>query len=151
MKRTRDDGSGNTPERDGSKGSMQQGPGQKRFNYGPGGPGGASFGGGPGMHGGGGGGGFDEAQYANAVKAGQRSSPNFKTAWHQFCEMNGSQTFDPSKHPTDFVQSFFDAIGQAFLKEPVLPGTASPAVGGPGGGGMGVRIALLFLFWCDVT
>lgn len=69
----------------------------------------------------------NDSQYADAVKAGQRSSPNFKTAWHQFCEMNGSQTFDPAKHPVDFVQSFFDAIGQAFLKDPILPGTASPA------------------------
>eukprot|EP00392_Amoebophrya_sp_AT5.2_P016262 g16520.t1 len=32
-------------------------------------------------------------EYADVIKAGQRSSPNFKTAWHAYCEQNGQAMY----------------------------------------------------------
>lgn len=52
---------------------------------------------------------------AEVVKIGQRTSPSWKTAWVAYCELTGTQTFDPSKHPQPFLQEFFDFLGSAAL------------------------------------
>lgn len=58
----------------------------------------------------------DVPSYADAVRAGQRSSPNFKNAWHQFCDSEGQPVYDPAKQSPEFLQQFFDRLGVFFLK-----------------------------------
>jgi hypothetical protein len=88
----------------------------------------------------------DNASYAEAIKAGQRSSQNFKHAWHTYCDQAGHMTYDPTKHNVDFVQSFFDQLGVMYLQMTgnggyVQPGRAmrqpAPPQYGAGQGGYG--------------
>merc|ERR1719343_1906037 len=47
---------------------------------------------------------------ADAFKAMQKKSANFKNAWQQFCMQSGGGRFDPTKHDTSFHMAFLDSI-----------------------------------------
>lgn len=67
--------------------------------------------------------------FIDAVKTGQRSSQNFKAAWHQYCDAQGHMMYDPAKQSSDYITSFFDALGKAYMGP-----NASPVQGGGQGG-----------------
>lgn len=60
-------------------------------------------------------GGQQAQMFVEAVKTGQRASGNFKQAWYNYCERNGTNMFDPAKHEQMFLSGFFDQLGTAFL------------------------------------
>jgi len=71
--------------------------------------------------------------YVAAVKAGQRSSQNFKDAWHLYCERCGQTYFDPARHDNHYLQSFFDQLAQGYItmiKGPNAVGCPTNATGG---------------------
>merc|ERR1719313_825897 len=45
----------------------------------------------------------------NKIKAGQRKSSEYKDAWHNYCQGQGSTTFDPAKYDSAFLQTFLDS------------------------------------------
>lgn len=57
----------------------------------------------------------DHSSYVDSIKVAQRSSQNIKHAWQQYCESNGRVMFDPAKQSTDFIQTFLDQLGKAYL------------------------------------
>lgn len=73
-------------------------------------------------------GGQSLAQMAEFIKTGQRSSINFKNAWHTHCEANGQMMFDPTKQSTEFIQGFLDTLGKAYMAQ------SGGAAGARGGG-----------------
>ncbi|CAD7959868.1 unnamed protein product [Amoebophrya sp. A25] len=128
---------GHTPNNNMNQGGNMGGSGGGYGNnhMGGGGKGGGygynnNMGGGGGGHGSGGMG--NQISYAEVIKTGQRSSTNFKNAWHQFCEQNNQAMYDPNKHDQSFIQQFLDHMGKAFLNSHGMPssaqGQAPPAI-----------------------
>lgn len=74
---------------------------------------------------------FDQPDYVAAVKAGQRSSHNFKQAWHMYCESQNQTFYDPARHDNAFVQGFFDQLGIGYIQ--MIKG-GSPVQRPPSGG-----------------
>lgn len=55
----------------------------------------------------------EHLQLVQAIKSGQRTE-EYKLAWYDFCTRSGTQTFDPGRHPSSFLQSF---LAQAPVSE----------------------------------
>eukprot|EP01060_Flectonema_neradi_P023792 TRINITY_DN32152_c0_g1_i1.p1 TRINITY_DN32152_c0_g1~~TRINITY_DN32152_c0_g1_i1.p1 ORF type:complete len:252 (+),score=38.13 TRINITY_DN32152_c0_g1_i1:94-849(+) len=45
------------------------------------------------------------------IKDGQRTDPAWRASWSKFCETSGKGTYDPSKHPLEFLQYAIRQIG----------------------------------------
>jgi hypothetical protein len=45
-------------------------------------------------------------ELVQTIKAGQRNSADFKTAWHTYCQNAGFVKFDPAKHEVYFLEQF---------------------------------------------
>lgn len=63
-----------------------------------------SFGGGPAMGG--------PVDLASAIKAGQRSSQGWKSAWQMYAQLYGNGMNDPARYDEGFIAGFFDYLGQ---------------------------------------
>lgn len=53
----------------------------------------------------------DNSDLAEAVKLVQRSSKSCKECWARYAELQGNGTYDPGKHPREFLAAFFDFLG----------------------------------------
>jgi len=49
---------------------------------------------------------------ADMVKAGQRKSTSWKSAWQAYCSLYANSRNDPSRHDENFIMSFIDYAGQ---------------------------------------
>lgn len=63
-----------------------------------------------------GGTGNDVEDLAMVVRMGQKVSPSWKAAWVMYCEAMGDRTFDPSRHPKEFLQGFIESCGVCALQ-----------------------------------
>lgn len=57
---------------------------------------------------------IDENSMRDAVKVGQRASPEWKEAWCHWCDSNGASIYDPAKYEANKLTSFFAELGAAF-------------------------------------
>jgi len=53
-----------------------------------------------------------QVSLADVVKAGQRKSPSWKTAWQAYCSLYGNSVNDPFRHDEEFVRGFIDYVGE---------------------------------------
>jgi hypothetical protein len=67
---------------------------------------------------------MDLGQFSDAVKAGQRLSPQFKQAWHMHCESSPSAlsygqhvSYDPAKYDRDFIGCFFSNLASCYMQQ----------------------------------
>lgn len=59
---------------------------------------------------------IDESALHEAVKAGQRVSPEWKDAWRHWCESTGHTMYDPTKHGVDHIAGFFRHVAQCYMQ-----------------------------------
>ena len=50
-------------------------------------------------------------QLVSIIKDGQRTDPAWRASWSKFCETSGKGTYDPSKHPLEFLEYALQKIG----------------------------------------
>lgn len=62
---------------------------------------------------------LDDQSLQEAVKVGQRASPEWKDAWRHWCDRQGHTVYDPVKHPSEFLKDFFRMMGNLYLKDQV--------------------------------
>jgi len=59
---------------------------------------------------------LDENGLREAVKVGQRASPEWKEAWCLWCDVNGQSIYDPAKYEAHKLAQFFKEVGSAFAR-----------------------------------
>mmetsp|Transcript_9404 Transcript_9404/g.17391 ORF Transcript_9404/g.17391 Transcript_9404/m.17391 type:complete len:238 (-) Transcript_9404:99-812(-) len=58
-------------------------------------------------------------ELVNAVKEGQRQSPEFKRQWWAFCDRHGSGVRDPGRHRPEFVEHFLAYCPESHWFQPM--------------------------------
>lgn len=90
---------------------------------------------------------MSKASLVEAVKSLQRSDPDLKQAWWDYCDKEFQGNKDPNRHDEDSLQNFLSQYGQAEPARPPRPTMSVPmgrpvgkgGGGGPWGGGKGMR------------
>jgi len=60
---------------------------------------------------------LDDSSLQEAVKVGQRASPEWKDAWRHWCDRQGHTVYDPAKHPSEFLKDFFRMMGNLYIND----------------------------------
>jgi len=82
----------------------------------------------------GGQGGGTGGHLSEMVKTGQRHSEAWKSAWRNYCAVQGTGKFDPTKYDDDFISGFVNYCGElACSAMGIQPGDSPPGDGGCGG------------------